>query len=220
MGHDDDDGNAIGNRNTGNVSNNYSSNHTETAAMVGVKISKQASIELVSGDHDDDDLEEMYDNQHNTNVHLQSSSSDKLAKGEKPMRDMLHDQDQTVEGEIEVAIEGVNARNQLQGTDGTRNFVDAGDFNGINYEAFVNDWTANQVTDWVKQKLIEGKIDPKLIEMFLIEWNKQYVTGKVLNICRNDIASLQDIKHHIESSGKVVGLARIWTIVRYEIQNM
>ena len=194
----------------------------DTVSMVGITVSKQRSIQLVSDDNEDDNedstsMEKMYNNDNNEPVNGGSSHNTKF--GEKSMKNVLigkNDDDQ-----LQYGTEGVRNKNDGYGnTRNTNGYVDSNKFNGVNFEAFVQDWTAKQVSNWLKGKLVDGKIDSRLIDNFIIEWDKQHVTGKVLNICRNDTQSLKEIKQQIQENATIDGLTSIWMIVRYEIQNM
>ena len=122
-----------------------------------------------------------------------------------------------VKGEIEGINIDINIDEDVN-ADGSYNYDYSS--NGNKAVASVDAWTAETVSKWLKQKLVNAKIDSLLIDKFMSEWDKQRITGKVLIICKQDKESLQDFKEQINQNGNIDGFISAWTVVKYEIRNL
>ena len=78
-------------------------------------------------------------------------------------------------------------------------------------------WTPNQVSKWLRKKLILKNISSNDIDIFLKEFSTKCVSGAMLDDFANDNLLLVDLRKEFSKKNQAFG---IWLVVKNSIQEL
>ena len=84
-------------------------------------------------------------------------------------------------------------------------------------ESNYQQWSQNDVLIWIKMHLAMDGIDDTQIQMFINEFEKQYITGATLARLKNDSNELTSLKSQMDRKAASFG---VWLVVKTAIQNL